>query len=117
MAIPPGSLQHSYDFSDPACYPGTGNTIFDLSGNGVNATNTNATFVDNGSRSYFDFNGYDSIIVSNSYNQTSKTVFTYNVWTQFTSTALGYITITGLGTLGPSGGGSPVIAINELALE
>jgi hypothetical protein len=115
MPIPTTNLKLSYDFSDPACYPGTGNTIFDLSGNGVNATNTNATFVDNGSRSYFDFNGYDSIIVSNSYNQTSKTVFTYNVWSQFTTTGTGYITITGAGALGPSGGGSPVIAVNEIA--
>ena len=109
------NLMLSYDFSDPICYPGTGNTVFDLSGSSVNATITGATFAGTGQSKYFSFDGIDNIIVSDAYDQSSKTVFTYNVWTQFTSTDLGYITITGAGALGPSGGGSPVIAVNEIA--
>ena len=34
MAIPAGSLKVKYDFSDPDCYSGSGNTIYDLTLNG-----------------------------------------------------------------------------------
>jgi hypothetical protein len=37
-AFPPQNPEIYYDFLDPRCYPGSGNTIFDLSGNGRNAT-------------------------------------------------------------------------------
>ena len=113
MAIPSGSLKLSYDFSNPACYSGSGSTVYDLTLNNVNATITNATYVSDGSASHFNFNGTNAVITSNLYNQSSKTVMTYNCWGLYSSTAVGYMFITGLGTLGPSGGGSPVFAVNE----
>jgi hypothetical protein len=58
MSIPPGSLQAQYDLSDPASYPGTGNTIFDLSGNARDATKTGTVgFVSDGQASYLDLTG------------------------------------------------------------
>ena len=113
MSIPAGSLKLHYDFSDPTCYPGTGNTIYDISGNGVNATNTNAVFKSTGDSSYFQFNGTNSVITTASYNQTSKTVFTYNVWVQHSGTSWGFVYVTGIGALGPSGGGSPGLNVNQ----
>ena len=38
MAIPPGSLKLYYDFGNPSCYSGSGNTVYDLSGNGYTGT-------------------------------------------------------------------------------
>jgi hypothetical protein len=102
----------SYDFSITQSYSGSGSTVFDLASN-VNATITNATYVSDGSASHFNFNGTNAVITSNLYDQSSKTVMTYNCWGLYSSTAVGYMFITGLGILGPSGGGSPVFAVNE----
>ena len=47
-----------YDPSDPASYPGTGTTIDDLSGNGLDGTMSNITFT----TPYFSYNGTTSQI-------------------------------------------------------
>ena len=60
MAIPPGSLRVEYDFSNPACYSGSGITIFDLSGNNIFST-TNATYVGAGTSSDRNINSFDNV--------------------------------------------------------
>jgi hypothetical protein len=113
MAIPPGSKIISYDFSDPACYSGSGPTVFDLEGS-VNLTITNATFVSDGQSSRFHFNG------SNSYLSTTGvaavgSVFTVNLWGRYTSNldnfqkpfSAGRLNATGQGPLVVFGYGSP----------
>jgi len=44
MAIPPGSLQTSFDFQNPACFTDGGTAITDLSGNSNNWTINNTTY-------------------------------------------------------------------------
>jgi hypothetical protein len=44
MAIPPGSLQTSFDFQDTACFVNGGTAITDLSGNSNNWTINNTTY-------------------------------------------------------------------------
>ena len=34
LSLPTGSERFIFDVSNPSCYPGSGNTLFDLSGNG-----------------------------------------------------------------------------------
>lgn len=54
-----------YDFGSPLCYPGSGSTITNLVPDRTalhSATITNATFVSDGPKSYFDFNGSTSQI-------------------------------------------------------
>jgi hypothetical protein len=56
-AVPVTSnLRLYYDPSNPSSYPGTGTTINDLSGNGLNGTMSNITFTS----PYFTYNGTSS---------------------------------------------------------
>jgi hypothetical protein len=113
MSIPPGSLLISYDFSDPACYPGTGNTVFDLSGNTINAVKQSAvTFNSDGNASSFIFNNaYPNTYIEASFNPASKTVWTFNAWIFPTSDIYG-----GIIFAGDTGNGSgPYIAFNAAA--
>ena len=76
------NLLVEYDFSNASCYPGTGNTVFDLSGNGINASiGSSLTFNSAGSQSSFIFNGnYPNSQIEASFNPASKTVWTFNTW-------------------------------------
>jgi hypothetical protein len=75
------SLRVLFDAGNPASYPGTGTTWYDISGNGYVATLTN-TPVYTTSTGYFSFNGTNQY-ASTSYlqpaYQTSDS-FTWNVW-------------------------------------
>jgi hypothetical protein len=59
MAIPVGNLRGSFDFSNISSYPGTGNTLYDLSGTGNTLTNTvlTGTFGGTGQSKYYSFAG------------------------------------------------------------
>ena len=57
MSIVTAGLILNLDASDPASYPGTGSTWYDLSGNGYNFTLENSPTWDNSG--YFTFNGTD----------------------------------------------------------
>jgi hypothetical protein len=77
-----------YDFSDPACYPGSGSTFYDLAGSTNGSTNS-TTFVSNGNASYFTTNGSSTFLSTSSYTPTSSTVFSYNLWFQLNNTTYG----------------------------
>lgn len=51
-------LQLYYNPDDPASYPGTGTTLFDISGNGLNGTMSNLTYTD----PYLTYNGTSSTV-------------------------------------------------------
>lgn len=72
----------SYDFSDPTCYPGTGNTVYDLSGSGINATVQSAvTFNSAGNQSSFIFNNsWPNTNIEANFTPPSQTVWTFNTW-------------------------------------
>lgn len=59
MAIPIGNLKGSFDFSDVSSYPGTGNTIYDLSAENNDLTNPtlSGTFAGSGQSKYYSFVG------------------------------------------------------------
>ena len=59
MAIPIGNLRGSFDFSNPSSYPGTGGTLYDLSGTGNTLTNPTltGTFGGTGQSKYYEFAG------------------------------------------------------------
>lgn len=61
-------LVAAIDASNPRSYPGTGTTVYDISGNGNHSTiNGTVSFVSNGSASYFDWatQGNSNYIYSN----------------------------------------------------
>jgi hypothetical protein len=75
MAIPPTSFIR-YDFSDPACYPGSGTTITDLSTN-LDGTLTSAgLFVSDGQQSYINITTAGQSARSNGYNFPTRNVYT-----------------------------------------
>jgi len=81
MSIPPNPNYIDYDFSDPLCYPGSGTTVFDLSVNGYDANIVaGATFVSDGQKSYFQFNGGSDAITTGTNSTAGLSDFTLNVW-------------------------------------
>lgn len=82
-----------YDFSDPACYPGTGNTIFNLQPASYDFPIVNSTtFVGAGSSSYFTFNGVNQYIGQGfSGGPGFGTTFTATVWVQANNGNIGSI--------------------------
>lgn len=57
------NLEARWDFGDTSCYPGSGNTIYDLTSNNIDLTRSGATFTDS---HYFAFDGAnDSMKLSN----------------------------------------------------
>jgi hypothetical protein len=87
--IPPATPTVEYDFSDPACYPGTGSTFFDLSGGSTDGVINGTTFVSNGSASYFTTNGSSTYLSTDSYTPSSSTVFSYHLWCQLNNNTFG----------------------------
>jgi hypothetical protein len=84
---PPAAATLKYDFSDPLCYSGTGDTIYDLSGYGLDATFTSGTassFVGAGTSSYFHFDG-TGWIRSETFANPTPTQFTMLAWASFDS--------------------------------
>ena len=77
-----------YDFSNPACYSGSGNTIYDISGYGLDGTFTSGTassFVGAGTSSYFNFDGTGWIRTGTFANPTPLQ-WTMLAWVSFNTT-------------------------------
>ena len=114
MSIPPGSLQVQFDLSNPSCYPGTGNTIYDLSGNSRNATKTGTVgFVSDGQASYLNLtsSGYftsSSFAILDSQNWT----FTGWFYCDEPTASIGYYFLSAVTSIynNPVYGGAPFIA-------
>lgn len=75
------NLIHSYDFSDPTCYPGTGNTVYDLSESNLDLPITGATFGGTGQSKYFSFDGVNDYIGKTGVTGIGNT-FTISFWAQ-----------------------------------
>jgi hypothetical protein len=93
--FPPITPVASYDFSDPACYPGTGNTVFDLTANNLDLPITNATFGGTGQSKYFEFNGSSSYIGLPSGVTGLGTSFSISIWSQSSSSAIQVLFVAG----------------------
>lgn len=111
---PPPTPISELDFSDLACYPGSGTTVFDLVSNNDFSITSGATFVSDGQASYFQFAGSGNRLQTISpVTVTSQTVFTFSAWAMNTgTTSTGILFASGLDN--PSGG-VPCIAINVTA--
>jgi hypothetical protein len=71
------------DAADSKSYPGSGNTWYDLSGNGNNGTNSNITYV-NDVQGAFSFNDSSSVsIIPNSSSLNPTTGLTIEAWVKF----------------------------------
>jgi hypothetical protein len=89
----------------PASYPGTGSTLYDVSGNGLNGTMSNITYTD----PYFTYNGTSSQvnILDNPLLEPGAGDWTMEAWfntTQFKTGAAGVI----LGKFDPGGASQDV---------
>ena len=116
MAIPLGNLKAKYDFNNPACYSGSGNTVYDLSGNGITlAIQSGGTFI-TGDINYFQLDGITRLDSGSNANIPINTNITMNVWVRpsFINAPSSYgnwmsLGLDGYGTIpfiGASGGGT-----------
>ena len=85
-------------------YPGTGTTLFDISGNGLNGTMSNITYTD----PYFTYNGTSSQvnIPDNALLEPGSGSWTMEAWAYLSNTGAGAKTI--LGKFDPGGGAQDV---------
>jgi hypothetical protein len=72
-------LVFAVDAANTKSYPGSGTTIYDLSGNGNNGTLTNGPTFD--SDGYITFDGSDDVIIGPNINPPSITVEVWKKWT------------------------------------
>jgi hypothetical protein len=110
MAIPSGSLKVKYDFSDPDCYSGSGNTIYDLTLNGNDSNLINSpTFSGSGSSKYFYFDKTDwSNRTGEIAGIGTNPVLTFNAWVRIPANGTSeYECIFGYGVDAGGGGGVP----------
>ena len=73
------------DANDPASYPGSGSTWFDLSGNGADQTLVGSPSFTAGPPSYFSFNGSSQYSTGSKPNVLPPNTYTKMVWFQITS--------------------------------
>lgn len=71
-------LQFAFDAANPKCYPGSGNLIYSLAGNGITGGLENGTLVSSNLAGYFAFDGSDDFISTNF--QPNYDHITVNVW-------------------------------------
>lgn len=77
------NLSLYYDPSNSESYPGSGTTVYDLSGNGLNGTMANVTYTS----PYFSFNGSSSNITTNNNSllNPGSGDFTMEIWYRMSS--------------------------------
>jgi hypothetical protein len=109
---PPENLVASFDFSDPACYPGTGNTIFDLSNTGLDLPIVNATYGGTGQSKYFEFNGSNAHIGKNGVTGLGNT-FSVSMWSKYPAAATSQMFQFSAGTYDASQGAGPMNGVNS----
>ena len=71
-------LQFAFDAANPKCYPGSGNLIYSLAGNGITGGLENGTLVSSNLAGYFAFDGSDDFISTN--YTIDYDYITVNVW-------------------------------------
>jgi len=71
-------LQFAFDAANPKCYPGSGNLIYSLAGNGITGGLENGTLVSSNLAGYFAFDGSDDFISTNF--QPNYDYITVSVW-------------------------------------
>lgn len=77
----PDSLVLNIDASNPRCYPGTGNTCYDLSVTNNIGTFTSVSFAGSGGTSTFSFDGLTSLINMGSFSGRNQTTsWTLEAW-------------------------------------
>jgi hypothetical protein len=80
VSIVTSGLVLNLDAGNPASYPGSGTTWFDISGNSFNSTLTNGPTYTSGVNGYFTFDGVDdfsSVPINAAFNTSSVT---FEVW-------------------------------------
>lgn len=80
IATPVEGAHFWFDPGNVDSYPGTGSTLFDISGNGNNATLVNSPFFVSGQGGYFTFDGSNDYIRSSNIYNSGNDVHTLEVW-------------------------------------
>jgi len=101
----------SYDFSDPLCYPGTGNTVFNLEGT-LDLPIDGATFGGTGQSKYFSFDGTNDYIGKNGVTGLGNT-FSVSMWCKYPAAATTLMFPFSAGTYNATQGDGPAFGINE----
>jgi prepilin-type N-terminal cleavage/methylation domain-containing protein len=93
LSIVQNGLVLNLDAGNPASYPGSGTTWFDLSGNSNNFTLNSASAFNSSGPKYMDFNGsFGASFIST--NITLSNTVTYMVWTRVKSSTAEWRTLT-----------------------
>ncbi len=71
-------LQFAFDAANTKCYPGSGNLLYSLAGNGITGGLENGTLVSSNLSGYFSFDGSDDFISTNF--TINYDYITVNVW-------------------------------------
>lgn len=107
------NLVFSYDFSDSACYPGSGTTVYDLSSSEYDLTISGSpTFGGTGQSKYFEFDGNASKSLFRGSVTGLGNTFSVNMWMSFDTTS-GVRDPWSAGINTPSGN-APFFSINYL---
>ena len=102
----------AYDPANPKCYPGSGVTFYDLSGNGNHGTLTNTPTISNNLAKYTVFDGVDDYIVSSNNTGIAGTApRTLMAWAW-----MGNVTTSVIARLGTTGGQSFEMQVNASRL-
>ena len=111
--FPPITPVASYDFSDPLCYPGSGSTVFDLSGS-LDLPISGATYAGTGQSKYFNFDGSSYIGAKNLNLLPSDNTFSMNMWAKKDAIASGGTAfLLSIGANPGASGTNPYITANE----
>jgi hypothetical protein len=100
----------SYNFSDPLCYPGTGNTVFNLEGT-LDLPIINATYGGTGQSKFFAFNGSNALIGKNGVTGLGIT-FSVSLWSKYPAAATSQMYQFSAGTYDPVQGAGPMNGVN-----
>lgn len=102
--VPSGLFMH-YDWGNTSSYPGSGSTLYDISGNGRHATIVGSpTYANNGNQSYVQFSGSASqYIDTGSTYDFSSSGYTWTVVALNTNVGLRSVLIDKSGPVNPPG--------------
>jgi hypothetical protein len=112
------TLIGSYDFSDPACWPGSGNTAYDLTAENNDLQLNIISFGGTGQSKYASLNGDTSWMYKGQFSASGSTFnsdeFTISLWHNYnTQSTFGGVSYIAMGGVTASGQGPSIVVDNS----